>query len=108
MAMGEILNSVKTLMRVSRLLPLVVAALSLLAAPSLFAQAQDEDLPAEDIIEILKQNPELLAEAKAQVVAELRNRGYPVTDRSITDDRLFSEIRSDERARHVMSDELKK
>jgi protein involved in polysaccharide export with SLBB domain len=69
---------------------------------------QDEDLPADDIVEILQQNPELLAEAKAQIVAQLRDRGYPVTDRSITDDRLFAEIRSDDRARHIMSDELKK
>src|SRR5262245_49168311 len=68
---------------------------------------QDEDLPADDIIEILQQNPDLLAEAKAEIVAQLRDRGYPVTDRSITDDRLFSEIRSDERARHLMSNALK-
>src|SRR5262249_61769165 len=32
----------------------------------------------------------------------------PVNERSITDDRLFSEIRSDDRARHAMSDELKR
>jgi protein involved in polysaccharide export with SLBB domain len=81
----------------------------LLAAPCLRAQsAQDEDLPADDIIQILQQNPDVLAEAKAEIVAQLRDRGYPVTDRSITDDRLFSEIRSDDRARHAMSEELKK
>ena len=69
---------------------------------------QDQDLPADDIIEILKENPDLLAEAKAEIAAQLRDRGYPVSDRQITDDRLFKEIRSDERARHVMSEELKK
>src|SRR5262249_19292970 len=72
------------------------------------AAAQEEDLPADDIIEILQQNPDLLAEAKAQIVAHLRDRGYAVNERSITDDRLFAEIRSDDRARHVMSDELKR
>src|SRR5262249_42242018 len=91
------------------LLMLALAGLSMAASPSLAAQSpQDQDLPAEDIIAILQQNPELLAEAKAQIVAQLRDRGYPVTERSITDDRLFAEIRSDDRARHAMSDELKK
>jgi protein involved in polysaccharide export with SLBB domain len=70
-------------------------------------QARDEDLPAEDIIDILQQNPDVLAEAKAEIAAQLRDRGYPITDRTITDDRLFSEIRSDDRARHLMSDALK-
>jgi protein involved in polysaccharide export with SLBB domain len=68
---------------------------------------QDQDLPAGDIIDILQQNPDLLGEAKAQVAAQLRDRGYPISDRQITDERLFKEIQSDERARHVMSDELK-
>src|SRR5215472_7744631 len=106
--MGEMLNFVKTL-RLKRLLHLTLALLGVLAASLLgLAQAtQDEDLPADDIIEILQQNPDVLAEAKAEIVAQLRDRGYPVTDRSITDDRLFSEIRSDERARHVMSNALK-
>ncbi|HLW52684.1 MAG TPA: SLBB domain-containing protein [Candidatus Angelobacter sp.] len=70
--------------------------------------AQDQDLPADDIVAILQQNPDLLAEAKAQIAQQLHDRGYPVSNRSITDDRLFSEIRSDERARHIMSEELKK
>jgi protein involved in polysaccharide export with SLBB domain len=70
--------------------------------------AQEEDLPADEIIAILQQNPDLLAEAKAEIVAQLRDRGYPVNERTITDDRLFSEIRSDDRARRVMSDELKR
>src|SRR5215471_9430585 len=96
----------------------IVLVLLCLAVPSLaIAQAQaqaqaqaaqDEDLPADDIIEILQQNPDLLAESKAQIVAQLRDRGYPVNERTITDDRLFSEIRSDDRVRHIMSDELKR
>jgi protein involved in polysaccharide export with SLBB domain len=103
------LNPVKKLACFSRFSGFAALLFCLLAAPGLRAQsAQDEDLPADDIIEILQQNPDVLAEAKAEIVAQLRDRGYPVTDRSITDDRLFSEIRSDDRARHVMSEELKK
>jgi protein involved in polysaccharide export with SLBB domain len=77
-------------------------------SPTSSSSIQEQDLPAEDIIAVLEQNPDLLAEAKAEIAAQLRDRGYPVTDRSITDDRLFAEIRSDERARHFMSEELKK
>ncbi len=114
----------KTVLRVLRcvhpalVLFCVAAASSFFVTPpsSLWAQtpqqpaqaAQDQDLPADDIIEILQENPDLLAEAKAEIAAQLRDRGYPVSDRQITDDRLFQEIRSDDRARHVMSDELKK
>ena len=75
------------------------------------ANAQQDDsgaLPAEQIIQILQQNPDLLAEAKDQIVTSMRDRGYPVTQADITDDRLFSEIRSDDRARTLVSDELKK
>src|SRR5215469_15012422 len=73
--------------------------------------AQQEDsapLPAEQIIQILQQNPDVLAEAKTQIVNVLRDRGYAVTPAEITDDRLFSQIRSDERVRTVISDELKR
>src|SRR5260370_3458258 len=111
---------VKNLFRVPRLLyPALVlgcfiaALLSFPARPLLAQSPQqaqaspDQDLPADDIIEILQQNPDLLAEAKAEIAAQLRDRGYPVSDRQITDDRLFKEIRSDDRARHIMSDQLK-
>jgi protein involved in polysaccharide export with SLBB domain len=78
--------------------------------PALYAQTQDDSapLPAETIIQILQDNPDVLAEAKAQIASELRNRGYSVSQSQITDDRLFSEIRSDDRARALVSDELKK
>jgi len=65
-------------------------------------------LPAEQIIQILQQNPDVLADAKAQIVTSLRDRGYSVTQADITDDRLFSQIRSDDRVRAVVSDELKR
>ena len=93
----------------------VALLLSSLASAVLWGQGtssitpvQDRDLAAEDIISILQQNPDVLGEAKAQIAQQLRDRGYAISDRSITDDRLFSEIRSDDRARHMMSEELKK
>src|SRR6185312_13701583 len=57
--------------------------------------------------QILQDNPDLLANAKSQIVEQLQDRGNAVTERDITDDRLFSEIRSDDRVRHLMSDGLK-
>jgi len=70
-------------------------------------QQEDVDLPAEEVIQILQDNPDLLADAKTQIVEQLQDRGYSVTERDITDDRLYSQIRSDERVRHLMSDALK-
>src|SRR5262249_34024741 len=101
----------KVLLLVMRRSYIAVALLCLLAIPSrgvAQAAAQEEDLPADDIIEILQQNPDLLAEAKAQIVAHLRDRGYAVNERSITDDRLFAEIGSEHRPAQAMSDELKR
>jgi protein involved in polysaccharide export with SLBB domain len=71
------------------------------------APAEDVELSADDIIQILRENPDVLADAKAEIVAQLRDRGYPITERELSDERLFSEIRSDERARKAMSDQLK-
>jgi len=73
------------------------------------AQApQDSEISAEEIIAVLQDDPQLLADAKAQIVSALRDRGYAVTEREITDDRLFGQIRTDDRVRHLMSEELKK
>jgi len=70
--------------------------------------AQEADLSAEEIIQILQQNPDVLAEAKAEIVSQLRDRGYNVSERDITDDRLFSQIRSDDRVRQLAANELAK
>jgi protein involved in polysaccharide export with SLBB domain len=70
--------------------------------------AQEADLSADEIIQILQENPDVLAEAKAEIVNQLRDRGYNVSASDITDDRLFSQIRSDDRVRQVASDELAK
>jgi protein involved in polysaccharide export with SLBB domain len=103
-----------TILCVRRFLAVVLFLSSLIAAPlggqgtAAVGSIQDRDLPAEDIIAILQQNPDVLAEAKVQIAQQLRDRGYAISDRAITNDRLFSEIRSDDRARHMMSEELKK
>src|SRR4051794_30805889 len=70
--------------------------------------AQDSDLSANEIIQILQENPDVLAEAKAEIVAQLRDRGYNVSERDITDDRLFNQIRSDDRVRQLAANELAK
>ncbi|HEY6348057.1 MAG TPA: SLBB domain-containing protein [Candidatus Angelobacter sp.] len=80
----------------------------LLLTGTVLGQQEDTNpLPADQIIQILQQNPDLLAEAKAQIVTALRDRGHAVTQADITDDRLFSEIRSDDRVRILISNELK-
>ena len=70
--------------------------------------AQDSELSADEIIQILQENPDVLAEAKAEIVNQLRDRGYNVSERDITDDRLFSQIRSDDRVRQLAANELAK
>jgi protein involved in polysaccharide export with SLBB domain len=70
--------------------------------------AQQPELSAEEIIQILEENPDVLADAKTEIVAQLRDRGYNVSEKDITDERLFSQIRTDERVRQMASDELVK
>src|SRR2546423_7196102 len=98
-----------TTVRVQRSLCVTVALLGMLSAHVSLAQQAEEAraMPAEDIIQILQGNPELLADAKAQIVSRLRDRGYAVTEADVTDERLFSQIRSDDRVRQAVSDELK-
>src|SRR6476469_566194 len=91
-------------MRLGCLLALVVFCIVLTGK----SFSQDNDLSAEEIIQILQQNPDVLAEAKAEIVNQLRDRGYNVSERDITDDRLFSQIRSDDRVRQIAANELTK
>ncbi len=86
---------------------LAVLFFGLVVSSPAFSQ-QNTAFTADEIIQILQESPELLADAKTQIVAALRDRGYPVTERDITDDRLFSTIQTDDRARQLLSDELKK
>jgi protein involved in polysaccharide export with SLBB domain len=86
------------------LLPLVLLSI----ASTVKSQAQDSDLSADEVIQILQENPDVLAEAKVEIASQLRDRGYSVTDKDITDDRLFSQIRSDDRVRQIVANELAK
>lgn len=87
---------------------LIVLSAITFVLPAHPQQQQDADLSADEIIQILQENPDVLAEAKSEILAQLQDRGYPITARELTDQRLFDQIRSDDRARHVMSDELKR
>ena len=94
--------------RVQAIFCLAFAAVFLLFSPVSRAQEQaDQGLPAGQIIEILQGNPDLLAEAKKEIVSKLRDRGFSVTEADITNDRLFSQIQSDDRVRLAVSNELK-
>ena len=70
--------------------------------------AQDAELSADEIIQILQENPDVLADAKAEIVNQLRDRGYNVSEQDITDERLFGQIRSDDRVRQLAANELSK
>ena len=70
--------------------------------------AQDSELSADEIIQILQENPDVLAEAKAEIVNQLRDRGYNISENEITDERLFNQIRSDDRVRQLAANELSK
>lgn len=70
--------------------------------------AQDAELSADEIIQILQENPDVLADAKAEIVSQLRDRGYNVSEQEITDERLFGQIRSDDRVRQLAANELSK
>jgi protein involved in polysaccharide export with SLBB domain len=83
--------------------------------PSQQSQAQPQeaaapaaDFTADQIIEILQSDPQLLADAKTEIVNRLRERGYAITESDVTDERLFSQIQTDDRVRQVMSDELRR
>jgi protein involved in polysaccharide export with SLBB domain len=89
-------------LRLAFLLALVVFSIVLVGK----SLAQDQELSAEEIIQILQENPDALAAAKTEIVSQLRDRGYNVSEKDITDDRLFDQIRSDDRVRQLASSEL--
>src|SRR5258708_31820651 len=106
--------------RVQRALWIAVAVVSMLfprtshawqqqtqQQPQQQQQPQDASLSADQVIEILQNNPEVLAEAKKEIVAGLRDRGYSVTEADITADRLLSHIQAADRVRLALSNELK-
>lgn len=95
---------IRSRLRLGLLVALVVFCIALTGK----SFAQESDLSADEIIQILQENPDVLAEAKTEIVNQLRDRGYNVSASDITDDRLFSQIRSDDRVRQLASDELTK
>src|SRR6266403_5567682 len=70
-------------------------------------QPDSNPLSADQIIQILQANPELLADAKTKIQIAARDSGYPVNQSDITDDRVFSKVRSDDQFRVALSTELK-
>jgi protein involved in polysaccharide export with SLBB domain len=91
-------------MRLACLLALVIFCIVLTGK----SFAQDSELSADEIIQILQENPDVLADAKAEIVNQLRDRGYNVSENEITDERLFNQIRSDDRVRQLAANELAK
>jgi protein involved in polysaccharide export with SLBB domain len=91
-------------MRLAVLLALVVFSIAFTGR----SFAQESELTADEIIQILQENPDVLAEAKTEIVNQLRERGYNVSEKDISDDRLFSQIRSDDRVRQLAANELAK
>src|SRR5882757_716508 len=69
-------------------------------------QPDSNPLSADQIIRILQANPELLADAKTQIQNAALDSGYPVNQSDITDDRVFSKVRSDDQFRLTLSTEL--
>ena len=100
----EILNSllIGCRLRLAFVMALVVFCIAL-AGKSF---AQEQELSSDEIIQILQENPDALAAAKAEIANQLRDRGYNVSEKDITDDRLFDQIRSDDRVRQLASSEL--
>ncbi|MGH9595822.1 MAG: hypothetical protein ACRD3K_03400, partial [Edaphobacter sp.] len=66
-------------------LPASTAMLSNLNAPG-------TPLPADQIIQILQQNPDLLTEVKTQVADHLQQQGTQVQPSDISDDMLYNQI----------------
>jgi protein involved in polysaccharide export with SLBB domain len=100
--LNSLLNGYR--LRLAFLLALVVFSI-VLTGKSL---SQDSPLTADQIIQILQENPDLLADAKTEIVTQLRERGYNVSESDITDDRLFNQIRTDDRVRQLAANELAK
>jgi len=68
---------------------------------------QDTNPLAETIIRILHENPSLLSEVKQQLTVELNRRGFAVSDSELTDNRIFSQLRTNEQFRNAVAERLK-
>ena len=84
---------------------LVVTLVILLGPASLAQQSENATLPAESVIAILRSNPDLISPMKALAIHFLQTQGVAVA--GMTDEGLFTEIRSDERVRREITDQLR-
>jgi protein involved in polysaccharide export with SLBB domain len=60
-------------------------------------------LPAGQIIQILQDNPDLLAEVKDQIAERLQQQGTPIQSQDLSDQMVYNEISSDANARAGIS-----
>ena len=68
---------------------------------------ENDALPADRLIEILNEKPDLLEETKTQLVQRLQDQGQPVSEAEITDDALFSRIQEDASLRVLLTQQFK-
>jgi len=68
---------------------------------------ESDALPADRLIEILSQKPELLEAVKTELVQRLQDQGQAVSEAEITDDVLFSRIQEDASLRVLLTQQLK-
>ncbi len=69
--------------------------------------AEQEALPAVRIIELLRAQPELLADLRRKVIGYLQEQGRSVSESEFTDDTLFRRIEQDAKLRVLLTRELK-
>jgi polysaccharide biosynthesis/export protein len=75
--------------------------------PSGEPETEGDALPAERIIEILNQKPELLNRVKAAVVQRMQDEGPPAPETELTDDALFNRIEQDASLRVLLTRQLR-
>jgi protein involved in polysaccharide export with SLBB domain len=66
-----------------------------------------DGLPADRLIEILNQKPEVLDEIKATLAQRLQDQGRPISEAEITDDMLFNRIEQDASFRVLLTEQLR-
>lgn len=74
-----------------------------------FGEGSEKDttaIPAEQIITILRQHPDLLSGIKKGLVKKLQEAGKPVTESEITDEAVFSRVRTDPQVRSFIAQQL--
>jgi len=75
--------------------------------PSGEPETESDTLPAERIIEILNQKPELLDRVKAAALQRMQDEGRAAPETELTDDALFSRIEQDTSLRVLLTRQLR-